>query len=106
MARPVRKQAWEILLDEDGIHTVTRGHRSVATGLNSLDRAKDVVRFARLAGERVTFVDPDGYRTDLTRGFKDPEPTQRTAQKDLPADPADPHPLRTRYLARYGRRPT
>lgn len=96
----MRKQNWAIQIDEDGIHSVTRGNRPVATGLTSRQSAEDIVRRSRQPGEPVHLVEADGYRTNLTRHFPDPAPEPGTEREpvDIPGRPAW-----SRYLNRYGR---
>ena len=65
-----RRQVWEITERPDGMFTVTRGNREVRwSPVSSLEQARASIFRTRLLGEKVYKVDPDGYRTDLTRQF-------------------------------------
>jgi hypothetical protein len=100
--RPHRPQTWTVEEQEDGTFDVRRGNRPVTTGLHSRVHAESTVRVSRQPGEKVWHVAPDGYRTDWSRRFPDPQPPHRRAAPP-PEEAPDPHPVRTRYLMRYRR---
>lgn len=106
MYRQRRNQEWVIAEQDDGSYQVWHGRRMITSGLQSVRTAETIVADNRRVNERVWLAATDGYRTELTRKFKDPAPQpQRAIQADKRPTPpeVDPHPVRTRYLARYGR---
>jgi hypothetical protein len=94
-------QAWTLEEHEDGSLDVRRGNRPIATGLHSSGHAESVVRLSRQPGEKVWYVEPDGYRTELTKRFPDPVPRVRAQARSSAVD--DTRPIRARYLSRYRR---
>lgn len=103
MTRKQRLQAWVIAQQDDGSHTISHGGRRVLTGMTEREHALAWVKSHRAATERVSYEEPDGYRTSLTHQFIDPVEKGTAAALGVTLSPDDPHPVRTRYLARYGR---
>lgn len=100
--RRQRNQAWVIAEQDDGSYQVWHGRRMIATGLQSVKSAETIIKDNRRVNERVWVAATDGYRTEMTRQFKSAAQKTKTVEKSQP-DPDDPHPIRTRYLQRYGR---
>ncbi len=60
-----RPSTWCIEERDNGSFDVTRGNRTMTTGLRSVFAARNIVGQHRQPGERVYLVEPDGYRTEL-----------------------------------------
>lgn len=97
-----RPTHWTVNESKDGDFTVMKGGRVQVSGMTSKERVHEHIEQRRGAGERVTLVEPDGYRTDITKQFKQIEEPVKTP---APARPKfDPkQSARERYLSRYGR---
>lgn len=83
-----RLQSWAIEETKDGSYALLRGNRVVVHGLRSRDTVIGYLQAHRLSGERVYEVEPDGYRTEITRTLlrsKVIQDEQRTAGRPLGA---------------------
>jgi hypothetical protein len=102
-----RNQAWVIAEQDDGHFQVWHGRRMVVSGLQALPSAKTIVTDNRKLHEKVYLADKTGYRHDLTGTYRAIDRATVLAEQRhrvaTEIDPNDPHPVRTRYLARYGR---
>jgi hypothetical protein len=90
-----RPQHWTLTHTEDGSWAVARGNRPVREGLGQA-QAQGLVGRTRSAGEKVIQVEQDGYRTDLTKRFRDPAPAGPASGSEEKAPEPTPEPLPTR----------
>lgn len=76
-----RLQSWAIEEQKDSSFTLTHGNRPVATGLHHKHAVLDYITSHSRPGERVYSVEPDGYRTEITRQLLRSKVIAAAAQK-------------------------
>lgn len=62
-----RSQSWAIEEDKLGNYTLLRGNRVLVSGLRNRATVIGYLQEHRRPGEKVYEVEPDGYRTEVTR---------------------------------------